>query len=250
MTGPEVVARRRPPTSAAARRCIQAIPLSNDILERLEHAVASRGLPVTRHPHHLSVDGDRLLLKAGAMPQPSPQGRTIVTIQLQAHAAELRGRPIVETFAGAGNSHEEATADAFAKLETGTLHPLLEALTSHRCNEGQAALARWARTDATWQVHSGPTLAQHHEGLTLSDAYPSFLAGLSRRFLETVGPGPHWIRVFVACYNGQLQSSDVLLDNEPWPEGQRLLRAQPWATTQSFQSIRQFLLAMPADVAG
>jgi hypothetical protein len=223
-------------------------PLSNDIFDMLERAIAARALPITRHPNHLSVDGDRLLLKAGAMAQPSPPGRTVVMLQLQAHAAEL-GRPLVESFAGAGASHDEALADAFAKLETGTLHTLLEALTSHQCAQGQATIARWGRRDAAWRVFSGPTLAQHHEGLTLGDAYPAFLAGLSRRFLEIAPPGPHWIRIFVACYHGQLQSADVLLDNDPWPEGQRLLRAQPWATTQSFQSIRQFLLAMPEPPA-
>ena len=213
----------------------------------LERAVGAYGLPVTRHPHHIAVDGDRLLLKAAAMPQPAPHGRTVMTLQVQAHAVELRGRPIVETFAGAGNDQDGAVADAFGKLEAGTLHTLLEVLTGHRCAQGQADIARWARKDAAWQVHSGPSLAQHLEGLSLSDAYPAFLAALSRRFLEVAPPGPHWIRVFVACYNGQLQSADVLLDNDPWPDGQRLLRAQPWATTQSFQSIRQFLLAMPAQ---
>jgi hypothetical protein len=223
--------------------------LSNDILDMLERAVATHGLPIARHPHHLSVDNDRLLLKAGAMLQPSPHGRTVITLQLQAHAVELRGKPVVETFAGAGSSRDEAVADAFGKLVTGSLHTLLEALTSHRCTEGQDNIARWARKDSAWQVFSGPTLAQHHDGLTLGDAYPAFLAALSRRFLEMAPPGPHWIRVFVACYNGQLQGSDVLLDNEPWEDAERLLRAQPWATTQGFQSMRQFLLALPAQAS-
>ena len=245
MTGPVVAVGRPPPLPYAAQH--PGTPLSNDILDMLERAVAAHGLPLVRHPQHLSVDGDRLLLKAGAMPQVAPHGRTVMTLQLQAHAAELRGQPVVETFAGAGNGRDEAVADAFAKCETGSLHTLLEALTSHSCAQGQSSIARWGRKDAAWDVYSGPTLAQHHGGLTLSDAYPAFLAGLSRRFLEKAPPGPHWIRVFVACYNGQLQSSDVLLDNQPWDEGQRLLRAQPWATTQALQSIRQFLLAMPAN---
>jgi hypothetical protein len=223
--------------------------LSNDILDMLEQAVAARGLPVTRHPHHLSVDHDRLLLKAGAMLQPSPEGRAVYTVQLQAHATELRGRPVVETFAGAGDSRDQAVNDAFNKLTNGSLHVLLEALSSHRCAEGQAAIARWARNDAAWEVHGGPTLAQHDGGLTLGDAYPVFLSALSKRFLKIAPPGPHWIRVFVACYDGRLQSADVLLDNDPWEEAQQLLRAQPWALTPSFQSIRQFLLAMPATQA-
>ena len=149
------------------RRSTPGTTLSNDILDMLERAVAAYGLPLTRHPHHIAVDGERLLMKAGAEANPSPQGRIVATLQLQ--------------------------------------------------------------------------------GFTLGDAYPTFLAALSRRFLESAPPGPHWIRVFVACYHGQLQSTEVLIDNEPWEEGQRLLRAQPWATTQAFQSIRHFMLALPVQ---
>lgn len=221
--------------------------MSTDILALLESACTADGLSVVRHPNHLAVEGDRLLLKAGYEVKPSPTQRPVATLQLQAYSAALGNRPIVETFAGAGGSPEEALNDAVGKALMGTFPVLVGALTGHTSPQGPSSIARWGRKDAAWQVHSGPLLAQHHDGFTLNEGYPAFLESLSRRFLETAPPGPHWIRVFIACFNGQLQASEVLLDNEPWEAGHKLVLAQRWSTTQAFQSIRQFMLAVPAQ---
>ena len=157
----------------------------------------------------------------------------------------MGAQPIIECFAGWGSSRERAVADAFNKLLLGSLHVLMDGLTRHVCDHEQTEVEHWSGADHAWQVFSGPLIQQHSGQSLLGPVYPQFMAQLTSLFESKVKPGPHWVRVFIGAYHGAVQTSEVLLDNEPWQEGLELLQAQPWTGAQEYQSVRHFLLALP-----
>ncbi len=220
------------------------------ITAHLKTVLESHGLSVTERGDILSVDDGRLELRAEIFDREDHAGSHTVVLELQASSDLLGGRPIVECFAGVGSSRDKAVSDAFGKMLLGSFHVIIEALTSHACDEEQAEIEHWTRSDGSWQVFSGPLLSQHSGASTLSSSYPSFISQLNSLLIKTILPGPHWIRVFLGSYHDQVQVGEVLLDNEPWEAGQSLLLSQSWSCTNEYQSIRHFVLALPNNAGG
>jgi hypothetical protein len=214
-------------------------------LGELEAAIHAHGLEVVRQGDELSVDGGRLLLQARVFDRDPAGGQATVVLEVCAYSPALGDAPIIECFAGWGSSRERAIAAAFGKLLMGSLHVLMEGLTRHACDQGQAEIEHWVGTGHAWRVWSGPLLNQQSSQSALTPAYPQFMAQLTALFESRVPPGPHWVRVFLGTSDGVVQGSEVLLDNEPWQEGHELLLAQPWAAVQEYQSVRHFFLALP-----
>lgn len=193
----------------------------------------------------LSVDDGRLELQAEIFEREAPAGSHTVVLELHAYSNLLGGRSIVECFAGVGSTRDQAISDAFGKMLLGSFHVLIEALTNHACDAGQAEVEHWVGSGGSWQVFSGPLLTQHSGISTLSSTYPSFFSELNSLFIKTIPPGPHWVRVFLGSYHDQVRVGEVLLDNEPWEPGQSLLFSQNWSCANEYQSVRHFFLALP-----
>lgn len=220
--------------------------MSKDVLTQLQEALVSHGLSAVQYADFISVEGGRLELKAEVFErETSSAGTATVVLEIRAHSALLGGSPIIECFAGMGDSKDQAISNAFAKMLLGVFHVLIEALTSHSC-EDQVEIENWKRRDAAWKIFSGPLLTQYSDNSTLSDSYPEIISKLESLFAETATPGPHWIRVFVGAYHGRIQAIEVLLDNEDWEQAQPILASQGWACTEDYQSLRHFVLALPA----
>lgn len=220
--------------------------LNKDILTQLQEALVSHGLPAVKYADFISVEGGRLELEAEVFEREIlSAGKASIVLEVRAYSAPLGGRPIIECFAGVGDSKDQAVSNAFAKMLLGVFHVLIEALTSHSC-EDQVEVESWKRQDAAWKIFSGPLLTQYSDNSTLSDSYPEVISKLDALFVEMATPGPHWIRVFVGAYHGQIQAIEVLLDNEDWGQAQSILVSQDWACTEDYQSLRHFVLALPA----
>ncbi|MCY1406452.1 hypothetical protein D3C76_421690 [compost metagenome] len=220
-------------------------PLTNNITSQLKAALEAHSLGVAEHNGALSVEEGRLELEANVFDHAATSTSSTVVLEVQARSDQLAGQPIVECFAGVGESRDQAIADAFGKMLLGTFHVLIEGLTSHSCPEELAEIEHWQNDDSDWTVFSGPLLTMHSGDSTLNSTYPAFISQLTSLFVATVPPGPHWVRVFLCAYDDQVQAVEVLLDNEPWEQGQSLLAAQSWSCTPDYQSIRHFILALP-----
>jgi hypothetical protein len=225
--------------------------LINEITTQLRKALETHGMAVIELDNSISLDNGQLELNAEIFDHTAPPGNFTVVLEIQAYSKLLGNQPILECFAGVGMSRERAITDAFGKMLLGSFHVLIEGLANHTCNEKQVDIEKWGNVGATWEVYSGSLLTQGSGNPALSDAYPKFFSQLTTLFVGTVPAGAHWVRVFLGSYNDQIQTIEVLLDNELWQQGQALLTAQNWSCTADYQSLRHFFLALPVcDIQG
>lgn len=128
-----------------------------------------------------------------------------------------------------------------------SFHVVLDALSDHKCTECRSEIEHWDGKEAAWKVHAGSLLTQYSGASLFTETYGAHAwPALRQLFEQTQTEGIHWISVFVAGFQDQIQEIDVLLDNEPWPEANTLLAEQPWRVGKEFESARHFVLAMPA----
>lgn len=218
--------------------------MKESITDALVLAIEAHGLSVQREGDTLLVDEGRLILNADVF-ENDKAARTTVVLELQARSPLLGERPIIECFVGIGDSPEDASGDAFNKMLLGTFHVLVEALTRHACDDGQVDIEHWEGETTSWRAFVAPLLTHHSSTSALAGTYSTLFVGLQDLFRRTAPPGPHWMRVFVGAFDGELQACEVLVDNEPWEAGLSLLQSQAWQCQDEYQSVRHFVLMMP-----
>jgi hypothetical protein len=55
-----------------------------------------------------------------------------------------------------------------------------------------------------------------------------------------------WIRFYYGHLSDPTRITEVLLNNEPWPEVAEAMEAVAWPQSESFYSVRLFLILRPA----
>lgn len=204
------------------------------------------------HQHGLtgSIEDDRIIVDSGALILEAEvfeknKEAVLIVFEVYATSPQLNGQYIVESFAGWGKDTEAAINDAFMKFLVGSFHVLIESLVHHKCNSEQVDVKQWVNKNKTWEMYIGPTVISHSDESLLSNTYDSFANELKVLFAKKNLAEPAWIRVFVASFKGELAAVEVLLNNETWHEAQDLLRTQPWQHSQNYESVRQFMVALP-----
>ena len=59
----------------------------------------------------------------------------------------------------------------------------------------------------------------------------------------------HWLRLFTAHRDGQLQTNEVLLDSEQWPGGEAVVASSQAPLPDGLVAVRIFGLLVPDDNA-
>lgn len=189
------------------------------------------------------LDGTHLELEPRVFDGPPNEHSTIVQLDVVAYSPRIAPRYIVESMAGLGADRSAAERDAFGKFLLGSFHVLLTALADHSCESNPAEWLHWQRNGAAWRICDGPLLVYGTGSKETS--YAEFIPKLQELFVGSVSPGSHWVRVFVASFNRTKAGADVLLDNEPWPEGAALLNGWDWGFPEEYRSLRHFFVAVP-----
>ena len=220
-------------------------PSGNDNpLAALHEAAVDHGLAAELHADHVSVAGGSLRLEAYLYDRTVTEERHTLTLEIRAYSALLGAAPVCELFAGVGETREQAASNAFFKMLLNTFHVLIETLTPHQCDSQQVEIEDWRGSQGAWKVHTGPMITQGQG--PLQEEMPAFLADLQVLFEDTVSPGPHWVRVFLGSFDGEVKAAEVLLDNQTWEAGETLLRSRAWPCRDDYQSLRLFFIALPA----
>ncbi|WP_130617574.1 DUF6348 family protein [Dyella amyloliquefaciens] len=179
----------------------------------------------------LMTDGDFPAVRAtwteGASGQP---GRLDVDIVLSEE------RHIEESFAGHG-SGDAGCRDALDTFERGALHVLLAACW-YVTDERRLQTYGWELGLRTWDVFVGPWLSNREDAAIPQDLLPALREALQR---EVLGGEPHWIRLFHRRGDDGRVSAEVLLDNAPWPAGDRALASLTWPADNGY-SVRGFVM--------
>ena len=178
----------------------------------------------------LVTDGDFPAVRAtwheGAAGEP---GRLDVDIVISEE------RHIEESFAGHGVG-EAACRDALDAFERSVFHVLLAACW-YVTDDRRLQTLGWELGVRTWDVFVGPWLSSRDDVGVPQDILPALREALQG---EMLSPALHWVRVFHRRGDDGQVSAEVLLDNAPWPAGDRMLASLSWPASGSY-SVRGFV---------
>ncbi|MER9405832.1 DUF6348 family protein [Mesorhizobium caraganae] len=222
-----------------------SIMASQEVLDLIHEALIAHGISAIRGQNDVRLELEHLRFEAEVFDREQSDAGHRLVLEIHVFSPLLGTQPVIESFVGLGDTREEAIFQAFGKFLIGVFHVLIESLAKHVCDNMQADIEFWQRSDASWKVYGGPVITQAAMECTLNQRYPAFYAQLEKLFSASVPPGSHFVRIFMASYEGALVGYEVLLDNETWPEGQELLVGQDWYHNEGYQALRQVILALP-----
>ncbi|MER8368527.1 DUF6348 family protein [Mesorhizobium sp. M0991] len=225
---------------------------SHEVLDMIHGALIAHGIDAIRREQDVTLQSRQLRFEAEVF-ETGSNGRLVLEIYIFSPLLDVQ--PVIESFAGFGDTREQELNQAFEKFIRGVFHVAIEGLADHVCDDIQAEVEIWQRSsarwniwrnNARWKIYGGPVISQATTELcSLSRGYPAFYAKLEKLFTASVPPGGHFVRTFLAGLNGTLISGEVLLDNAVWQEGQNLAISHDWDYGDGYQAIRQVILALP-----
>ncbi|WP_266183374.1 DUF6348 family protein [Dyella humicola] len=179
----------------------------------------------------LMTDGDfpavRALWHEGSAGEP---GRLDVDIVIS------EDRHIEESFAGVGVG-EDACRNALETFERSVFHVVLAACW-YVTDDRRMQLQSWDIGVRTWDAFIGPLVSSRDGVEAPSELVPALHSALQN---ESLSPELHWVRLFHRRAEDGQVSAEALLDNEPWPAGDRLLASLAWPAAGAGYSVRGFV---------
>jgi hypothetical protein len=220
--------------------------MSELLLDYLQSSFGDHGIACERRAGRIHAP-DGLTVEPRAFPREDVRGTAQVQVDFAIESPRLAGVPLVDSFAGVGNTRDEAERNAAGKFLQGSFHVVTDALTSHDCHAGQVEWENRSANGHAWRMCTGPVLmVASREGARI-EGVAEFFPGLTALLVERMAPGPHWMRVFLGALDGKHMGSEVLLDGSVWPDGQQLLDTHPWVYPAGYASLRCLLIALPED---
>ncbi|TSE06666.1 hypothetical protein C1D09_020345 [Mesorhizobium intechi] len=224
---------------------------SHEVLDMIHGALIAHGIDAVRREQDVAIRSEQLRFDAEVF----ETGSDSVLLEIYIFSPLLDVQPVIESFAGIGETREQQLNQAFEKFLRGVFHVAIEGLADHVCDNMQADVEVWQRSstswkiwrnDARWKIYGGPVISQATTELcSLTPGYQAFYAKLEKLFTASVPPGSHFVRTFLAGLNGTLIRAEVLLDNAVWQDGQNLAAGHDWDYGDGYQAIRQVILALP-----
>ncbi len=187
---------------------------------------------------------DSAVRAAAAIVQEIPQ-RTGTLAQLTVRMEVAPGTTISESFAGLGETRDSAVADGFQNFAANSFHVLLKSF--FQPDDEQVSEDEWQIGETTRRVIVG-NIGFRGEKNALVDVPLDWIEAFRARLAnEPLGPEVHWVRLYYAQMNGKTSACEVLLDNEVWEEQQAALESFAWPKSESFYSVRLFLVIAPTE---
>jgi hypothetical protein len=146
-------------------------------------------------------------------------------------------RQIELSYAGNG-SGQAGCRDALERFAAGDL-PVLLAACWYVTDDRKLDLAQWELGLRSWDVFIGRLQAEGTDAVGLPDATAAIAEALRH---ELPAPRMHWVRLFLRRAADGTLAVETLLDNEPWPAGDRALAALPWPAGTQDYSVRGLLV--------
>ena len=142
-------------------------------------------------------------------------------------------RHIEESFAGNG-SGEIGARDALKAFERNVLYVLLAACW-YVTDDRRIQLQSWELDMRSWDIFVGPLTLSRDDVAAPDGLLPALQDALRN---ESLSGELHWIRLFHRRADDGSVIAEALLDNQPWPGGDRLLGQLIWPSTDKGYSAR------------
>ncbi|WP_309711434.1 DUF6348 family protein [Armatimonas sp.] len=170
----------------------------------------------------------------------------IYTVQLGIRLGIAPGRRVVESFGGVGSNPDEALINAFQGFTVSSFHVFLATFFTPEAYDEQVTYEQWELGSAPRPVILGNLGIKGNfpESTDPTEQFTAFENALKR---QNFSPETHWIRLFYGHAGGTTLACEVLLDNEPWPELQEVMRTVAWPPSEEYYSLRVFLVLPAAD---
>jgi hypothetical protein len=161
------------------------------------------------------------------------------SVQLDVRIEIEPGRTIVESFAGLGETTDQALADAQHNFAVNSFHVILAAFFNPE--DEQVTREEWIVGGSNRVVTIGNIGVRGTlpEGKSAAAWFEQFEEKLKSKPL---GPGLHWVRLYYGQRQRKTMACEVLLDNEPWEELQAEMAAIDWPPGEAFYGVRLFLV--------
>ena len=204
------------------------------------HSVQTRLLRLfERHEVELETDEEDWLVTDGDFPAVRAtwhEGTAGAPGRLDIDVVISEERHIEESFAGQGGG-EAGLRDALGAFERTVLHVLLAACW-YVTDDRRIQLHSWELGLRSWDVFVGP-LTFSRDDVPAPDG---LLEGLQEAVRgEALSGELHWIRLFYRRADDGSVLAEALLDNQPWPGGDRLLQQLAWPSSGPGYSARCFI---------
>src|SRR5262249_55783631 len=161
---------------------------------------------------------------------------TGMSVQLDVRFEVAPGQTVIESFAGVGQTREQALADALQNFAANSFHVILAAFLER--DDAQVSKEEWSMGGRKRSVTVGNVGIRGKppvQGAQLVGWFKLFEEKLKS---EQLAPGTHWVRLYYAQLRGKAIACEVLLDNEMWEEMQADMAAIDWPAGQDFYSVR------------
>lgn len=145
-------------------------------------------------------------------------------------------RHIEESFAGHGVG-DAGVRDALAMFERSVLYVLLAACW-YVTDDRRIQILNWELGARSWDVLVGPMIAGQAVAAAPEGLLPALQDALRN---ESLSSELHWIRLFHRRAADGSVITEALLDNQPWPGGDRLLGQLKWPSADKEYSARCFI---------
>ena len=145
-------------------------------------------------------------------------------------------RHIEESFAGIGRG-DAGARNALIAFERNVLYVLLAACW-YVTDDRRIQLQSWDLGMRSWDVFVGPLTFSRDDVAAPEGLLPALQDALRN---ESLSGELHWIRLFHRHADDGSVMAEALLDNQPWPGGDRLLGQLSWPSTEKGYSARCFI---------
>lgn len=181
----------------------------------------------------LLTDGDYPALRAHWQDTsvPGQPGRLDVDLVLE------EDRQLELSYAGNGRG-EEGWRDALDRFARTDL-PVLLAACWYVTDERKLDLAQWELGLRQWDAFIGRFAVEGGDIAVPSGIVANVADALKS---ESLAPHLHWIRLFLRRAADGTVATEVLLDNAPWPAGDRALKALAWPEASQAYSVRNVIV--------
>lgn len=198
----------------------------------LHALMESHGLTVRAHGDWLSVDDHPAVTRATVHRDPSWHPHLV---QVDMEVVTVDGRRLIESVTGIGSDGPDAAVkNGMLTLAMSSLDVLLRTFWDAQCPELEEEM--WQTAAGPRRVLLGPmNLRGELDASALPELYPIIQQAIAARADADL----HWMRIFRSC--GPSPLTEVLFDNEDWPELRAQLDALSWPQTDHYTSVRMFL---------